>query len=297
MTANTARLHNWTLTRDDEGHRDYLLTWLITTDDGDDGPETVLSAPGLPSIGTAYSFGNDSDTWAFAYPRTKVRRVTNKPNDRKRWFLDQTFSTRPLNRCQTAAIENPLLEPAKISGSGLKYLRKYTEDKDGDPLLSSSGERYIGNEVQEADYRLAIQIEFNAASFPGSSILDALKNNPWNSTTMWGFAVETVRLTEFDFEKLYYGVCTAYYRLKFGLEIGGSYYTRVPDEGTMCFTGTDPNNPKHYEKCKDANGENIGKVLLDGSGNILTDVTSPVFNQFELKGSSNLLAFGLPASI
>ena len=116
----------WDLVRDEDGHRDYTYSALIETSDVDDGPYTVLATPGMPAIGSQWTIGNDNDAWAFAWPNTTItpHGPMNEPGTL--WTWEQLFSTRPLVRCQTVSIENPLNEPATESGSFVDYSGGYT---------------------------------------------------------------------------------------------------------------------------------------------------------------------------
>ena len=85
--------------RDQVGHRDYSISWLVITDDPNDGPTTLMATPGLPTIGSPWFFGNDSDPWALCWPNfTFTPIVTKEPN--YWWVVGQKFTTRPIQRCQ-----------------------------------------------------------------------------------------------------------------------------------------------------------------------------------------------------
>lgn len=288
-------LYDWWLDEGDDGHLDYTVVWLCVTTDPTDGPQTIRAASGIPTAGSVYVFGS---TYVYARRPKQTKRVSTDPGDRRRWYVTQVFSTRPLTRVDLSGpVGNPLLEPPKIRGSALKYMRRFSVDRNGDPILSSSGERYTGPEVEDDDNNLRIVITQNVASVNLLTFRTVLKTTPWNSATLWGLPEKTIRFTDFDVEKLYLGDSTAYYSQTLTFEIGGDFARQVLDEGTMEFVGTDRANPKHYARVKDGRGENLKKVPLDGNGGVLTDLTSPVFNSVELKGTSNLLLLGIPSSI
>ena len=93
---------NWSAGRDREGHREFKLETQVETTSAFDGPQIVMNTPGLPLVGDPWTFGNDLDFWVFCYPTMKVTPVVkNEPN--KLWYVEQTFGTRPLNRCQAIA--------------------------------------------------------------------------------------------------------------------------------------------------------------------------------------------------
>ena len=126
----------WEMTRDKEGHRDYRLTTTVKVDNNNDGPAIALSTPGIPLPGSVWAQGNDVDLWAFCYPDAKVIPVNRKGEKDDLWRIEQKFSTKPLERCNTTSIENPLNEPDRIGGSFVKYVREATHDKNDKALYS-----------------------------------------------------------------------------------------------------------------------------------------------------------------
>ena len=302
--AVTNKLYDWESAEDDEGHVDVTVTWLCVSSNTTHGPETIRLNAGLPQAGDAYLIGSESTAYFFARRAKKAKRVSSNPSDKRRWYVTQLFSTRPLTRFDaTGPIADPLLEPAQITGSALKFMRRFSQDRLGAPLLMSNGERMVGPEVEDDDNNLSISIEQNVATVNLFTLRNVLKLTPWNDALLWNCPLKTVRFTDFSVKNLYKGDGTPYYRQSLKFEIGGDYIKQVLDEGYMEYVGpaaktaAQTRNPKHYARIKDGRGENTAKLLLDGQGNVLTDTAAPVFRPIELKGTSNLLLLGIPATI
>lgn len=83
------------------GLKRFMRTYFVETDDALDGPLTVLTAPGLPSKGEAYS-GHPTAVVVGRYPRPL-------PNTRLHWHVEIEYSTHSVDRD-----ENPLLTRPEI---------------------------------------------------------------------------------------------------------------------------------------------------------------------------------------
>jgi hypothetical protein len=302
MTATVKGRIDWSLQRDKDGHREYRLRSHVVTDDVEDGPERVYFAAGAPAIGAPWTFGNDNDAWAFCWPTATVTPiVTREPNNH--WILENLFSTRPLNRCQDDAIESPLLEPDRVSGSFVKYTREALWDRFGNLILSSSHEQIRGLE-RDAN-RPSVIIEQNEASLGLATFSEMI--DTVNDATLWGLGERKIKLSNVSWERKLYGTCTFYYtrRLEFDIRFDGFDFNDVADAGFKVFDDelyednpTNRADPRKYKVCEDGRGNKTPtKVLLDGSGSQLTDATSPVFlPEIELYAESNFLLLGIPTS-
>lgn len=298
MSVISASLYDWESAESDDGHVDLTVTWLCITNNIANGPETVRLSGLLPAAGDAYVMGSESTAYFFARRPKKCKRVSSNPNDKRRWYVNQTFSTRPLTRFDaTGPIADPLLEPPEITGSALKFMRRFTQDYNGNALLMSNGERMTGPEIEDDDNNLSLSIAQNVATVNLLTLTNVLKLTPWNNATLWGLPAHVVRFTDFSVRNLYKGDGTPYYRQSLKFELGGDFVKQILDEGYMEFIGTNRSNPKHYARVKDGRGENAAKLPLDGNGNVLADLNSPYFHSVQLKGESNLLLLGIPSSI
>src|SRR5262245_17458663 len=135
MGATVVGRLGWSLARDSEGFREYKLKTRVQVDDTSDGPATVLEAAGLPVIGSTWAFGNEADPYCWCRPDALITPyVTNERH--VLWDVEQKFSNRPFNNrgtdgCADQSVDDPLLQPMKMSGSFVKYTEEATRDKDG----------------------------------------------------------------------------------------------------------------------------------------------------------------------
>lgn len=287
-------IYTWSAKRDNEGHRDYTVKHLVETTtpyqwgtDSGDGPETISSAANLPAIGDIWSFGNDSDSWAFCHPERSIEpygAVTI--GDPIAWYLiTSNFSTKPLKRCMTEEWGDPLLEPDRVSGSFILYQKEATKDRFGDPIDNSAFEIFRGPQVEFDSPRAQVKISQNSATLDLPTIRSIY--NHVNDDIMWGMPARSIKLSGFDWEEAWYGICTYYYKRNFVFDVCNDdddlFDRDLLDEGTKCIRGhwdnttgawvltkiagdwPDNTNPQHFDRYKDRNGENA-RVILDGKG-------------------------------
>jgi hypothetical protein len=293
MSATVLGRLDWQLSRSDEGARTYDIEWLVeVTDPHDDGPETVSGATGLPVIGDPWVYGNDSDMWALCTPQFNAAPVvTGEPG--KYWTVKQKFSTKALTRCQDQQIENPLLEPFRISGGFENMQEEAAEDAHGKALTSSSHEQYRGQGVEKDASRPNVLIGMNLAVLPLSLASNYLHSV--NDDDLWGLPNKCIKFSNFRWSRKLYGTCSYYYTIDYEFDIKyDNWDKKVLDEGTKILkTGGDKNNPADFRAYKDEAGENT-RTLLDGNGEVLTDIEFPYYHDFELYPEQNLLTLGIP---
>lgn len=322
---------DWSGTVDDEGHREYSLTWQIIAAITD-GPAVVFNTPGIYLPGATWNYAGDFDFWAFCRPRMTATPRVKKDNNRY-WDLTQTFSTKPFgNKCQDQQIEDPLLEPQRVSGTFNKYTEEATHDRFGSPIISSSWEQIRGASVEFDKNRPSVSIEQNVAllgldTFP--QMVDTLNDAP-----LWGLPVRAVKLSNVTWSKEYYGQCNAYYKRKLDFDIRvkrdlttgnivGDWDRDVLDEGSKALNGRwglggdegyswvleniggsapNPNNPAHFKRVVDRDG-NPMKVILNGAGIPLnveagsgSAASDPGSIHVEKYDESNMLLLGIPTS-
>lgn len=309
----------WSGSRDDEGHREYKITHLVKHDFLD-GPKTIMDCPGLPVPGSIWNFDNDIDIWAFCYPSMIVRPHKQKDGEKFRYStVEQKFSTKPMKRCSDTSIEDPLLEPDRISGSFVKYTQEALYDRFGERIKSSSHEQFRGPQVEFDANRPAVKIEQNVSDLElalFSELIDHVNDAP-----LWGLPARCVKLDDAPWEKKLYGSCSVYYTRSLSFSIMFETFDRdLLDEGTKVLHGhwntttgewdldningaaPDPNNPQHFDRYKDKNGENA-RVILDGTGKPAKldlgtgtgEVGGPGSIHVEKYFESNLLLLGIPA--
>lgn len=278
MSASVRYRISWSRTGKDDGHREYKLTYLVATTDPDDGPQTALFAPGLPYPGAIWSQGNDLDPWAFCLPNPSAIPHQEKEGDPHRyWKCEFTFTTIPQKRCQDTPIEDPLLEPPKISGSFTNYTKEVDVDRNGNPIRSTSFEKLRGVEFDAN--RPTVKIEQNVINLQLSTFAPMI--NTLNNAALWGMSARRIKLSNVTWERKLLGSCGFYYTrtLEFDVDPDGKTFDReFLDEGSKvlhgqwtkagdCITpvwyltpicGTTPvhTNPMHYIAYKDVTGEN-----------------------------------------
>ena len=317
----TATLHGgpivWGLDRDEEGHRTFNVSFLAHTTDTADGPYKILTGiTGLPIPGESYwAYGNDVDTEAICSPATKLSLWNHVEGDPHHWWrFDYKFSTkRNTKRCQDTNVTDPLMEPDRVSGSFNKYTKEVMTDKDGKYIRSSSHEIIRGAQVEFDHNRPTVRIEQNRLLLgldEFSQMIDGVNDVP-----MWGLPERTIKLSNVSWERKLYGVCSYYYTRTFEFDIDYATFDKAAmDEGTKVLNGRwgsdgsweltpinsygllpDPNNPAHFMRMKDRNGENM-KVILDGFGQPLLDPDAAVYRAIKYYPSVNLFSLDLPAS-
>lgn len=285
MTTEICGRVSWSGSRDQEGHRTYKVKHRIK---GalTDGPFTALNTPGLPLPGAFWLYGNEIDPWAFCQPTASLIGLPLNNEAHQYWDVENEFTTkRPppdIQRCQDQSIEDPLLEPMKVSGTFTKMSREATHDRFGFPITSSSWEQIRGPTVVFDESRPTVHIEQNVALLQ-LDLITSLRDTT-NLTTQWGLSTGTIKLTGISWDKVYYGQCGVYYTRKFDFDIDfAGWDRRVLDEGSKVLHGhwdanggrwtldtiggAPPNrfNPQHFDRAVDKQG-NPMRMLLNGAG-------------------------------
>lgn len=296
MTVSLTGKRTWSLEIDQDGHYTYEIIHLVRSD-LTDGPTAVSVCAGLPMPGSSWSFGSDVNDWAYCRPNMKINIHEEKEGERALyWKVQQTFSTRPLNRCGTTDVTDPLLEPMKISGSSVKYTEEATEDRFGNDVVNSAFEQIRGAQVEFDHNRDTVTIEWNVANL--NYPLFAPMRDTVNDASLWGFPPRSIKLSGVTWEKKYHGECSVYYTRRFTFDISvkvyrytgvvvGAFDRDIMDEAGKALKGhwdpagtewlldnvganpPDPGNPSHFVKIQDRNGQPM-KAILDGKGMPIT---------------------------
>jgi len=246
---------------DDDGYRTYPVTWQVQAD-VTDGPANVMQTPGLPVPGTMWSYDADVDVWAWCRPGMKVKRHrgdgTQDPT--VLWEVTQTFSTKRPTREQGSKqkppnerVDDPLSEPAKISGGSVNYQEEQAYDRYGARIETSAREPIRGPQVEFDAGRTQIVIEQNLLNLQYDLVTAML--HTVNDAPMWGMPARFIKLSDWKFSRQYYGqvyryfvrtltfdIFPKYYALTPGdestlFELGSGFDRRIPDEGTICLRG------------------------------------------------------------
>jgi hypothetical protein len=319
MVTTIVGLRNQSFERDEIGHRTYTLTRQIRTDDILDGPETILQTLNATyPVGSAYLEGNDYDPWAFLTPDMSIapHGDIEEGEPCQHWLVTQTYTTKPMFRCNDTTIDNPLLEPYTISGDFMHVSREMKTDRFGKPLLHVNYEPMLGPEVEEKISFPAISISFNSATLP-ISIINLLINKV-NDAPLWGLPRRCIRFTDCKWERILYGVCFYYYKLTYTFETNLETFDKlIPAVGYKTLqTGSIPWLKGSYAVRKDNLGENEGSVILNYFGSLAdpdkpptianasmvientdtADLRGPLLQRREIAKQGNLLLLGIPST-
>jgi len=305
MAAEVLGRQGWTLERSREGHRNYSVSFKVKAENSD-GPATVTGAIGLPAVGATWTYGSDNDAWAFCTPYIKAEPILREEKN-EIWLLTYKFTTEPTNRCNTNTIENPLLEPQKISGNFKSRNVKTTRDRNGDLIQTTAFEPV---EVEFEEEEAEVTISQNVASLGLDTVTEMM--NKVNSATMWGLAARKIKLSKFRWERKLYGVCNYYYTRTFGFDINfdtfdrsdipnhsdkmiAGEWTYAPDPTFIAAQGASASNPRHFIKSVDYKG-NPTKTFLNKTDG--TPSASPTYlDTVEKYEQANLLLLGIPSTL
>jgi hypothetical protein len=300
------------MTRDEEGHRTYELRWLFNTSTQLDGPETVLQAASsqLLPVGSPYSEGEDYDPWAFCTPALQIapHRDVKEGDPVFDWEVSQTFTTKPMTRCSTTEINNPLLEPYQISGDFVHVSREFKVDKDGRPLIHSNTDQIVGPEVEDKVSFPAVSLTYNSAILPIATINNLI--NKVNDRPLWGHPARCVRFVDARWERLLYGVCFYYYRISYRFEFNLETFDRlVPSRGRNVLKKNLPGRyhiiiderlkkrPEDFIPTESQEGSDLGIQNLDEFGRIAEFPSQIYVQTVQLAKEGNLLLLGVPSSL
>lgn len=324
--------------RDETGYRTFTVVH-ICRGGLTDGPANVMQCSGLPQVGDTWLFlSADIDVYSWCTPYMKVSIHEEKEGEPAiYWRVEQRFTNKPMKRCNETQIDNPLEEPQKVSGGTIKYTREVTRDRFNRPIKSSSHELLRGPGVEFDANRATFHIEQNVGSLEQDLFTGMIDHV--NDSTLWGFARRCVKLSDAHWERKLYGVCTYYYTRTFDFDVNTETFDRwLLDEGNkvlygewakdaadmanscridsadagslwklLCIDGSPPdkNNPQHFIRYKDRNGEN-GKVVLNGRGEPAAldpgtgtgtgEFAQPGYVYVEYYPEANFLLLGLPTS-
>jgi len=214
---------SYTLKSDNDGYRTYSVKFKVYSDSTYpymDGPLTAARCPGLPQYGDIWSFGSEIDPWVWCYPEFDVAAAPEFKEGRPVfvWIITKTFSNKPLGKkCQDSEIQDPLLIPQKVSGKFNKVRIEATRDRFNEPIQNSAFEVIRGSEIEFDAGNPTIKIEQNVPLLE-FNLVSALMHTV-NDFYLWGFPPRCIKLSSFDWEKVYYGTCYYYYKRTFEFEV------------------------------------------------------------------------------
>lgn len=298
-------IKKWGMSRDKDFYRDYTLSILIELDlpeltgSSPEGPWVVANTPGLPQVGDLWNFNDDTDVWAYCRAVCEFNQYGNEvPNQ---YFLaTYHFSTRPDHRCNETQMEDPLLEPPKLSGSFTKYTVEATQDRFGLPITNSAWEQIRGPQVTFDANRSSVRIEMPTPTLQLQLVTSLMDNV--NLYPMWGQAARCIKLSNASWEQVFFGYCYVYYRWNFEFDVDPATFDRnLVDQGTKALHGynqdgkwvvtpigiggpplnlaiqPDPSNPLHFVQYRDVDGD-ATTAILNGAGVPISGVGSAFTN-------------------
>lgn len=298
MTAILVGPVNQSMQRDEVGHREYQVTWRVRTTTALDGPAAILSSWPLAAVGSTYSIDNDYDAWAFCTPELTIAPApgVTEGDPTQDWFVTQKWSTNQSWRCQTAPVENPLLEPYQLSGDFHHEQKEASVDRFGDPLIHPNFQPITGPLVEYKTSYPTISITFNSATLPLSTYVLLINNV--NDAILWGLPPRTIRFADARWERLIYGTCFYYYKTTYTFECNlDTFDPKCPASGTVALKeGGNPANPKDFIAVQTSDGENT-EALLDQQGRAVTKPEDQYIPTKQIAKQGNLLLLGIPTQL
>ena len=314
---------NVSCTRDEDGHRNYTVNWLVRTDHPAKGPAYILAFWPLAAPGTPYLLSAvERDLWAFCTPELNISAHPDVTDGDpiQDWIVTQSFTTKPTWRCNTNPIENPLMEPWDINISyrheqqeATQYWKTELDPQDGEPeevqkpLLMANGERITGGVVEIKKSHLSIELTKNYAYIDVPLISRLL--NTVNDSEMWGVGPREVLFADVRGERLAYGNCGFYWRMTFTFDINEETFDpTIPWWGSKVIIpaeeGADPFDPIKIEVPKNPKtAEAIGIVALKEDGTLSTDPESDIPSvgqhkeKYKLYKQDNHFLLGIPTDL
>jgi len=261
------------MSRTRESHRNYKIKWKVATTTVNEGPLTVYTCSGIPAVGASWSFGGDVDVWAKCTPEATITLGKQSDEGGFIWYVEQLFSTEPLWRCQTAQIEDPLLEPVGISGNYQKFTRERDHDRHGNPVWTSAHELMKGPATEVDESRQTVILTFNTAANMLSTF--SSKIDTVNDATLWGYPKRCIKLATGSWQRKFYGTCSVYYTTTLEFHIKDDTFDReLVDRGTYCIDFKliyeSINGPRPWT-LKTLTDEQLAEMVSKGQLQLFTD--------------------------
>ena len=298
---------------DEKFHRTYTSVYQVIADTTD-GPVAVANAIGIPSYGSSFSYGNETDFWAFCKsvsvdhagrikdPQTSV--------ERQKWLLTVTHTSVPSDTDPGKSRDNPLLDTPVVGGSFQQYIKNAYRDKDGDPIVNTAKDPYIPPPTIEDSYD-TLTISFNTA-FLNLSFRAGFRNTV-NSSAIWNLGVRRVKMMQWNYRVLYAGSGMKYIRNDFEFlisyrehptadvvtgntnEVG--WFTTLPNSGYRYYdTGTISADNEKIFKAEDVPTNTPGNLKSNGDKAAPTDNQN--WNVFAIEGEKDFSTIpGMPVAL
>lgn len=281
--------YDWSKESTEEGDEIYTVKWKVNTTSATDGPDVAWTAAGLPIPGSSLAIGSTINPWAFFQGKGSAKLVNVQAN-RKLWDMTTVFSTKPIRRCSSGRIDDPLLEPHRVKGSFAQSMEEALEDKDGNPIDNTVYQRFKGPQVQIPRSRPVVELEMNVAWINLAWMAEYADSV--NSNVQWGQPIRTIKCTVGPWERVLYGTCYYYFVVRFTFELRHETWDlSLPNLATRYrLTGT---NPWKYAAYKNEDEENTeGFVDSDGYKTATAN-----FLDFRVLKEKDFSVVGWPASL
>ena len=133
----------------ESGRKRFTRTYVVRTDDPANGPNVVLTAPGLPPMGSAYS-GHPTAvvTGRFPHPLSGTRKVWHVEVEWDTHSVDRDedpLKTRPQIEWGAEVFDEPLLGTAKSDGYPMQYQAR--DDASVNPVPVTAENFFFGRGV------------------------------------------------------------------------------------------------------------------------------------------------------
>ncbi len=319
-----------------DGHRDYFITWLVSTPDKWIGPHLVMQTPGLPTPGTGWTFGptaeqdaRENDVYAVCQRYAKiVPKIDGGPN--YWWLVRQQFSTRPYERPSMLGNEytTPFNEKPKIRGSFVKkteegvYARTIYCVADGgfygmrsNLIRNTAWQRFSGKQVEFERNCPRILIQMNFIDHGNNITFMQRWIDHVNEDVMWGYVARSVKLEDVSFERMCYAQDQFFFvaNLEFEIDerydpIADNYYSghdrRILNYGDDQIRASGSvDNPSHVETVRKIPDREKSRVILDQNGRpwigtVADASVTPPYVNVEYWGEADFVTeLGIPATI
>lgn len=300
-------------TRESSSNRTYTATYLVKTDDEQDGPQVVLDGATLPTLYSGYSYGNDVDYQA----TLKSLSPSRVDGNRMLWHVTASWETpgskKEDNNEKGEPTSDPTLWHDDLEFSTVRfqrpvekafYIQGYGDPADGVLRARNNDQGPMCNSafvpfdppLERDDSRLHIKIGKWSRGFPAELLnyVDCVNNAPWSiNKPAYGF-VRT-------FEKYTVKVNAIsgtfqivnnipIWKVTWEFEYRWDDWTEeVLDRGLQAVVtpavSVSPSllgKPK-LERITDLYGVPVSEpVLFDGKGNILADGQPPVYGHWSI---------------
>jgi hypothetical protein len=251
----------------EEGAREYVVTLEVITNSVNDGPYTVLTTASLPTRGQQYSYGGESDPYAFCR-RVGGCKLRDVDGTRKIWRLSAHYST-------LGSKENPENQPGNPLDWAWKISGRVTGDRK--PKFKDRNNRAIANSADEP---------FDPAPelLSPNVLLDLKKNTAtisleqwWNSqgavnnADIWGLgSSRKARINTWTWDIIYTGNGGAYIANHFEVEVRRDKFLFEPlDQGFRKKIGINGNGEPEYAPILIRGDIPSKEIPLDGQGSVL----------------------------